>query len=314
MERKCSLGSASVRECAANVLASDRRRPCVGASRTISGVHDLNGLDDLDLGWRTDIEVLMRSGASVEDCGDHLIVRTALNPTHHWGNYILVIDPQGADDADRWVEVFRAAFPLATWVAIALRRMPSDPAPWLAHELDLELDEVLTSVKPPRETPVPQGYSVGRLEGDDWEQTVRLTVDENYATGACDPASYMTFARARTAISRALCDSNVNAAAYFGAFTSGRLVASVGIVCCGADARYQNVLTQRDHRRRGLASHLLGLAGSWAAVQGCTRRVIVTERTNPAGGVYRDVGFALDGTNIQAYRPRSGARSNTPRA
>ena len=31
----------------------------------------------------------------------------------------------------------------------------------------------------------------------------------------------MTFARARTAVNRALCDSNVNAAAYFGAFANG---------------------------------------------------------------------------------------------
>jgi hypothetical protein len=31
--------------------------------------------------------------------------------------------------------------------------------------------------------------------------------------------------------------------------------------------------------------------------------VIVTEEDNPAGRVYRSVGFALDHRNVQAYRP-----------
>jgi GNAT superfamily N-acetyltransferase len=259
---------------------------------------------DLDVGWATDMEVLRLSGSSVEDCGDHLIVRTPRNPTYHWGNCILVADSEAVDDAARWVNVFRAAFLSADWIAIGLRRMPSDVVRWNREGLELELDEVLATTKLPHQTALPAGYVVRHLLGDDWEQTVRLAVDDNYLTGSWEPASYETFARTRTAIHRALCNGHPDIAAYFGAFADGVLAANLGIVCCGTTARYQNVLTQESHRRRGLASHLLGVAATWAADRGCTRWVIVTERTNTAGRVYRDVGFALDSTNVQAYRPR----------
>jgi GNAT superfamily N-acetyltransferase len=80
-------------------------------------------------------------------------------------------------------------------------------------------------------------------------------------------------------------------------------VADLGIVRCGTTARYQSVGTDLDHRRRGLASHLLGVAAAWAGERGCDRWVIVTEATNPAGRVYRRLGFAPDVGSAQAYRP-----------
>jgi GNAT superfamily N-acetyltransferase len=141
---------------------------------------------------------------------------------------------------------------------------------------------------------------VRRLAGDDWEQAVALDIVENERTETWDPAAYERFARARTRARRSVCDRSL--AAYFGAFADGRLAASLGIVCCRTTARYQNVLTDARHRRRGLASHLLGVAARWAATQGCNRWVIVTEAANPAARVYRNVGLELDSANVQAYR------------
>jgi len=40
-------------------------------------------MSDLDAGWATDVAVHELSGASVEDLGDHLIVRSPQNPRHH---------------------------------------------------------------------------------------------------------------------------------------------------------------------------------------------------------------------------------------
>jgi GNAT superfamily N-acetyltransferase len=97
--------------------------------------------------------------------------------------------------------------------------------------------------------------------------------------------------------------SDRDVAAFLGAFADGVLVASLGIVRCGTTARYQGVGTDAPHRRRGLASHLLGVAARWAADHGCDRWVIVTEATNPAGRVYRSVGFEPGTATIQAYRP-----------
>ncbi|OFE18429.1 hypothetical protein BA895_12490 [Humibacillus sp. DSM 29435] len=63
---------------------------------------------------------------------------------------------------------------------------------------------------------------------------------------------------------------------------------------CDELARFQAVGTDAEHRRRGLAGHLLGLAARWAGDQGATAWVIVTESTNPAGQLYRSVGFVPD--------------------
>jgi GNAT superfamily N-acetyltransferase len=73
----------------------------------------------------------------------------------------------------------------------------------------------------------------------------------------------------------------------------------------GTTVRYQSVGTDDEHRRRRLASHLLGVAARWAADQGCNRWVIVAEATNPAGRVYRSVGLEPDVGNVQAYRKPS---------
>ena len=75
-----------------------------------------------------------------------------------------------------------------------------------------------------------------------------------------------------------------------------------GIVDCGGTARYQNVGTAPEHRGKGVASHLIGVAATWAASHGCAQWVIVTEATNPAGRVYRNAGFELVEPIVQAYR------------
>jgi GNAT superfamily N-acetyltransferase len=254
---------------------------------------------DLELGWATDVAVLELSGSTVEDRGDHLIVRSAHNPRHHWGNCVLVTDPGAVDDAERWLRAFEEAFPSATWVAIGLTQMPGDRAAWRACDLALELEEVLATVTLPRQTSLPADYSVRRLDGVDWEQLTALSVEENDRTAEHAPGSYEVFARARTRDDRTMSERGV--AAFFGAFADDALVAGLGVVRCGTIARYRNVLTAAPHRRRGLASHLLGVAARWAGDRGCDHWVIVTESTNPAGRIYRNVGFRLHGVNVQAY-------------
>ena len=91
--------------------------------------------------------------------------------------------------------------------------------------------------------------------------------------------------------------------AFFGAFADGFLASSLGIVVCGETARYQSVGTDAGHRRRGLAGHLLGVAAAWSAEKGCNRWVIVTDPENPAGRLYRSLGFGPDLSNARAYRP-----------
>jgi len=255
---------------------------------------------DLPSGWETDFCVLRHAGSIIEDGGDHFLVRSPHNPEFHWGNFVFVTDEDAVNDAHRWVKTFHRTFPDAGWISIGLIRMPDDRASWTDQGLDLELDEVLTSTTLPRQTPLPEGYAVRRLSGGDWEQYVARAVAENDRTGEHDPASFARFARAQAKTRRGLSERDIGA--FFGAFAGDVLTADLGIVRCGTTARYQSVATVDEHRRRGLASHLLGVAARWSAEKGCDRWVIITETTNPAGRVYRSVGFEPDTANAQAYR------------
>ncbi len=255
---------------------------------------------DLPLGWATDLAVLEHTGSLVEDHGDHLVVRTPANPDFHWGNCLVVTDPTAVDDARRWVATFRSAFPAAAWVAIGLPRLPAAAYAWAEEGLDLEEDDVLATDALPDLTPLAAGYAVRRIEGPDWGQVVARAVAANERTGEHDPTGYARFARAQARVRRSLSERDV--AAFFGAFADDTLVADLGIVRCGTTARYQDVGTDPAHRRRGLAAHLLGVAARWAAGSGCGRFVIVTGATNPAGRVYRRLGFRPTAASVQAYR------------
>ncbi|MEO8330510.1 MAG: GNAT family N-acetyltransferase [Candidatus Nanopelagicales bacterium] len=257
---------------------------------------------DLPPGFATDLAVLEHTGSTVEDLGDHLIVRSPSNPDFHWGNCLFVLDDAAVDDATRWVSTFEAAFPQATWIAIGLVRMPIEVDVWSGLGLTLELEDVLTTRVQPKQSLAPPGYVVRPLVNDDvWEQSVRRSLAENEATGEYDPVTHERFARALVSSRKSLTDKGI--ARFFGAFEDGQLVADLGIVRCGATARYQAVVTDPAHRGRGLASHLLGVAAQWSAERGCDRWVIITEATNPAGRVYRKAGFEPDTPSTQAYRP-----------
>ncbi len=259
----------------------------------------------LSAGWATDLAVWQLSGSQIEDRGDHLVVRTASNPDYHWGNCLVVLDPESVHDGDRWASVFAAEFPWADWLAVGLSRLPKEVTSWRQLGAMVEVDEVLTTTTTPAHAPLPVGYHVRRLAGTDWEAHVRKEILGNTRSGQEEPGSFERFIRARVDERRALSDRNE--AAFFGAFADTlddeALVADLGIVVCGLVARYQSVATDSAHRGRGLASHLLRVAAAWSATRGCTSWVIITESTNAAGRVYRRAGFQPTASNAQAYRP-----------
>lgn len=250
--------------------------------------------------WATDLAILELTGSTIDDRGDHLIVRTPANPGYHWGNCVLVTDPSSVDDAERWHDVFDLAFPTAGWVAIGLPRMPGDTDGWASRSIDLEENDVLTTTTVPHASVLPDGYRVRQLEGDDWALAISRDLAENARTREYEATSHEQFVRAAIDARRDL--SERGAAAYFGAFAGEELCADLGIVRCGTTGRYQAVGTETAHRRRGLASHLLGVAAAWSSEAGCDSWVIVTESTNDAGRVYRAAGFTLDDGVVSAYR------------
>jgi GNAT superfamily N-acetyltransferase len=255
----------------------------------------------LSPGWATDLAILELTGSTVDDQGDHLVVRSPGNPDYHWGNCLLVTDPATIDDAVRWSDAFGSAFPHADWVTIGLPGMPRNADAWTALGIELELVDVLSTTRVPRTGPLAEGYTVRQIVGPDWDLVIGRELADNARTGVYDATRHERFVRATAATREDL--STRGLAAFFGAFAGAELVADLGVVRCGSTARFQAVSTDPAHRRRGLAAHLLGVAAHWAAGEGCDAWVIVTESTNDAGRVYRAAGFAPDDPVVSAYRP-----------
>ncbi len=259
--------------------------------------------DPSALGWRTDLAVLRLGGAAITDRDDHLIVRSPGNPRYHWGNFVLVTDPGSVNDADRWLAVFVEEFPEAAHRAVGLIG-EVDVAPWQRAGLAIEHEDVRAAGRAPTGAPLPAGYRVRQLtEEADWAAVAELNrrIDAESGSAATDDA----FLAARLADHRRVVDTG--RAAFFGAFADGAsttAAASLGIVDCGdGRARDQSVSTAPEHRRRGLASHLLGVAGGWAADRGCHQWVIVADADSDASRLYGAAGFAPVTRSVQAYRP-----------
>ena len=252
----------------------------------------------LPLGWHTDLAVLDLEGSTIEERSDHLVVRSPASPLYYWGNFVLVTDHGAVDRAEKWLELFEREFPDSAHRAIGLVSVPDDEAAWRAHDLELGRDDVLAADTCPEPTPLPQGYLVKQIaDAIEWEQSAGLRIQE-FAQGDRREAQHE---RNRTRSRIAMCEQGHTA--WFGAFHGDRLAAELGIVDCGeAVARYQSVVTAAEHRRRGLAGHLLGVAASWAAGRGARRWVIVADDGSEADRLYRSRGFRPVASGARAQR------------
>ena len=257
---------------------------------------------DLPLGWHTDLAVLRISGSTIEERSDHLVVRTPDNPFYYWGNFVLATDAAGADQPERWLEIFEAEFPETDHRAIGLVADPSDEAAWSALDLKIEHDDVLATTTCPAPTPLPQGYLARQIDAaEEWEQSTGLRIAEFAAESKREAAFERRSTEARAVM------SVQGQTAWFGAFEGDRLVAELGIVECGsAVARYQSVVTGAGHRRRGLAGHLLGAAARWAADRGARTWVIAADLGSDASRLYQSRGFEPADRGTRATRKPTG--------
>ena len=254
------------------------------------------------LGFRTDVALRVLEGAGTTDRGDYLVIRTPDNPDFYWGNFLLLGAWPDPGTGDGWLARFAAEFPLARHVALgvdAADEQAEMPGEFLAAGLEPERATVLTcvAVQPPpnRNT----GAEIRPLtSGHDWRQSFELGVRCYGESGL-----YLERrARARRQLTQA------GRAAWFGAFTGGRLLAQLGVCDAGGGlARYQDVETDPSARRRGLAGTLVWRAGRYAAeVLGADSLVIVADPAEAAIRLYRACGFADTQSQFSFQRAAEG--------
>lgn len=260
-------------------------------------------MDVRSLGWKTDLALLAHSGSSVDDRGDHIVVRTPVNPNFWWGNFVLVDHVPSPSQSDRWLEVFTVAFPEAGHTAIGFDVAAGDreELSWFAERgFETQADAVMTGHEliPP---PAPTSDAVIRalFSDDDWTQSVDLRLRVNEQAG---DEGYTVYNTRRVGAYRRMAERGRGAC--FGAFLDSRLVAQLGIFATGPGrARYQTVETHPDHRRRGLAGALVHHAATWSRDQlAPDELVIVADPEYVAIDLYRKLGFAPSEVQLRAQK------------
>ena len=261
-------------------------------------------------GLRTDLDLLLLQGSTVVDAGDHLVVRTESNPTFWWGNFLLVSGEARAAEIDHWTSRFEYEFPTSRHRAIGFTRAGGDLDAWRARGWDAEVDVDLAIQGQPVSADAPDGIpGLGGgltvrplVSAEAWEQSAVVGGSDTPADRRDDQ---LAFERRRAAAQRGLVESG--RARWFGAFDEERLVGNLGIVRLADLARYQDVVTLADYRRRGIAGALVRAAGEWACEDPHVGRlVIVAEEGGPAIGLYERAGFS------EVARHAAVSRAPTP--
>lgn len=252
------------------------------------------------LGFQTDLMLRRLAGASVDDRGDHVVVRTPDNPAFYWGNFLLLERPPAEGEATRWLGVFEQAFPEARHVAIGIDGTDGetgDIQPLLDAGLDSENNVVLSASE--LRGGRPTGVDVRPLvTDDDWRQAVDVRV----AAYDDETSNHRDFVERKFAEARDLVLAGHGR--YFGGFVDGEVRASLGVFTDdNRVARYQNVETHPDYRRRGLSRALLLAAAAAARTElEADTLVIVADPDYLAIDLYRSVGFTDAERQVQLQR------------
>jgi GNAT superfamily N-acetyltransferase len=257
------------------------------------------------LGYRTDLAILRLGGSHIADCGDHMVVTSPHAPTYWWGNFLLLAGVPAAEEGERWLDRFAAAFPGARHVAIALDGTAgalSDLRWFTARGFSAEALAVMTAAAVSAPGHANRDAICRELRTDaDWAASVDLRA--RCADGERHAATSREFDAARALTNRRITEAGHGR--WFGAFVEDRLVAQLGLISAGDRvARYQAVETDPAFRRRGLASALLHRAGTYALTElGAQTLVIVADPTYTAMNLYRTLGFEPTETQLLVERP-----------
>ena len=257
------------------------------------------------LGFRTDVMLLTLQGGEVDDRGDHLVVRSPRAPEFWWGNFVLFRAAPTSGDLGRWERAFSAGLPHAAHRTFGVDATAADAsgcAEFVAAGYDVDCSSVLTASRlhePPRGSAGATFRSLDLTNPRELEAAVDVQV-ANASPSA--PPGHGDFLVHRMESMRAL--QEAGRGSWFGAFLGGRMLSGLGLFTDGSGiARFQNVDTRPEARRRGLAGALVHHAGAHGVAEwGVTTLVIVADPGYHAIDVYRSVGFAVAETQVQLER------------
>jgi len=262
------------------------------------------------LGFRTDLMLLTLQGSTVEDRGDHLVVRTPHNPTFWWGNFLLLRDVPAPGDARRWERAFHDALPDAdhrTFGVDGTSGLTSGYEEFVTAGYDVDASAVMTA-SAVHEPPHPNGEATYRALDltDPADRDAAIALQMANAPDR-EPIGHREFLARKMDSMRAVQASGNGA--WFGAFLDGQMRSGMGLVWDGSGlARFQSVDTHPAARGRGLAGTLVHHVSTYGFDQiGATTLVMVADPGYLAIDIYRSLGFTASESQIELERAPQGA-------
>lgn len=247
------------------------------------------------LGIRTDL-IFPEFDGIVTDRGDYLAVRSPLNPTFYWGNFLLFPRPPIPGDLDLWPDLFAREIgrpPDTKHMAFTWDSPEGEQGfvePFVQAGFSVEHNVVQASRDPhlpPRASldvavrPLKSAFEFEQV----LEQQVLCRDTGHEATG------YRTFRKLM--LERYQRMERAGLGHWYGAFLGDRLVADLGIFHDGRGlGRYQSVETHPDFRNQGIAGRMVYEAGRHAMREhGLHQLVIIAESDTSASRLYASAGF-----------------------
>jgi ribosomal protein S18 acetylase RimI-like enzyme len=246
------------------------------------------------LGYRTDL-IFSTFDGEITDRGNYLVIQTPKNLDFYWGNYLLFSQPPQAGDFEKWRELFKNEIGGAPAVEHQVFGWDSvsgeegEIEPFLKAGFRKSRDTVMTCGAPHIPARPSGEICVRILENDaDWAQAFENTIkcrEPEFTEAEHRVFKLKQMKRYRMMAAAGLGD-------WYGAFIGERLVADLGIFHDSEVARYQNVETHPDFRRRGIAGTLVHEASRQAIDKyGLETLVIVAEEGSNAARLYQSLGF-----------------------
>ena len=249
------------------------------------------------LGYRTDL-IFPAFDGEIIDRGDYLVVRSPLNPSFYWGNFLLFAEPPRNGDLQKWRDLFAKEIGAAPtyehqafgWDLSDVEAVEAGAIePFLQAGFSVNRDAVLTASAPRPPARLSSEVDIQPLRPERHAQAVALQV-------LCrepehEEAGYREFRQ--RAMDRYRRMEAARLGHWYGAFLGDQLVADLGVFHDGRGlGRYQSVETHPDFRRRGIAGRLVYEAGRLAiAEHGLRTLVIIAEDDSSPSRLYQSAGF-----------------------
>jgi GNAT superfamily N-acetyltransferase len=256
-------------------------------------------LTELGPGWATDF-FLHRHGAIVIERDDCIVVRTPDNPNFYWGNFLLLPEVPADGELALWLRRFGDEIASlqtgSEHVAIGINEPPArfELPSWTAAGLQRHASAVLRldAGTPRASVPAPRGEA--RFAVLDLERDAEAIVELDCAdTHGFEPRAYADYRRRQ--LRRYAQMAGEGAAAWFGLWSDGILVAECGLMRAGAAGRigrFQHVMTHPKYRRRGLCTALIDTVSTWGFQQWrLESAVMCADPDDVAIGIYHSLGY-----------------------